>query len=52
VVRNAHEVVAAWAAAEAREWPQFGDLLSERTMYEAPQTRKRVRELDRTHRRR
>ena len=41
---NAHEVVAAyWAAAEAREWRRFGDLLNEDVVYEGPQTRERVR---------
>jgi hypothetical protein len=43
-MRNAREVVAAyWAAAEAREWQRFGDLLSEHVVYEGPQTRERVR---------
>ena len=37
---NAHEVVAAyWAAAEARDWAAFGDLIAEDVVYEAPQTR-------------
>jgi ketosteroid isomerase-like protein len=41
---NAHEVVAAyWAAAEARDWAAFGDLIAEDVVYEAPQTRERVR---------
>lgn len=41
---SAHEVVAGyWAAAEARDWQQFGELLSERVVYEAPQSRERVR---------
>jgi predicted ester cyclase len=43
-VKDAHEVVAAyWAAAEAREWQRFGDLLNEHVVYEGPQTRERVR---------
>jgi ketosteroid isomerase-like protein len=41
---NAHDVVAAyWAAAEARDWIAFGDLIAEDVVYEAPQTRERVR---------
>jgi ketosteroid isomerase-like protein len=41
---NAHDVVAAyWAAAEARDWAAFGDLVAEDVVYEAPQTRERVR---------
>jgi ketosteroid isomerase-like protein len=41
---DAHEVVAAyWAAAEARDWDRFGELLSEHVEYRAPQTRERVR---------
>jgi ketosteroid isomerase-like protein len=41
---NAHDVVAAyWAAAEARDWAAFGDLIAEDVVYEAPQTRERVR---------
>ena len=41
---NAHEVVAAyWAAAEARDWAAFGDLIADDVVYEAPQTRERVR---------
>ena len=36
-------VAAYWAAAEAREWQRFGDLLSEDVVYEGPQTRERVR---------
>jgi ketosteroid isomerase-like protein len=41
---DAHEVVAAyWAAAQARDWAAFGELLAEDVVYEAPQTRERVR---------
>ena len=32
-----------WSAAEARDWPQFGSLLDEQVVYEAPQSRERVR---------
>jgi hypothetical protein len=31
------------AAAEARDWTRFADLLAEHLVYEAPQTRERVR---------
>jgi hypothetical protein len=41
---SAHEVVANyWAAAEARDWTGFADLVAEDVVYEAPQTRERVR---------
>jgi hypothetical protein len=41
---DAHAVVAAyWAAAEARDWGSFGLLMAEDVVYEAPQTRERVR---------
>lgn len=41
---DAHLVVAAyWAAAEARDWETFGDLVAEHVVYQAPQTRERVR---------
>lgn len=41
---DAHDVVAAyWAAAQARDWAAFGDLVAEDVVYEAPQTRERVR---------
>jgi SnoaL-like domain len=41
---DAQKVVAAyWAAAEARDWPAFNDLIAEHVVYEAPQTRERVR---------
>ena len=40
----AGDVVAAyWAAAEARDWDRFGALLADDVVYEAPQTRERVR---------
>lgn len=43
-VARATEVVAAyWAAANARDWSAFGDLLAEDVVYEGPQTRERVR---------
>ncbi|MGI8446637.1 MAG: nuclear transport factor 2 family protein [Streptosporangiaceae bacterium] len=42
--RDAGQVVAGyWAAAEARDWAAFGALLAEDVVYEAPQTRERVR---------
>ena len=41
---DAREVVAAyWAAAEARDWDGFAGLVAEQVVYEAPQTRERVR---------
>lgn len=41
---DAHGVVAAyWAAAQARDWTAFGDLVAEDVVYEAPQTLERVR---------
>lgn len=41
---DAAEVVAAyWAAAEARDWATFGSLVAENVVYEAPQSRERVR---------
>ena len=41
---DARNVVAAyWAAAEARDWARFAGLVAERVVYEAPQTRERVR---------
>ena len=44
---DAHEVVAAyWAAAEARDWAAFADLVADDVVYEAPQTRERVRGRD------
>jgi predicted ester cyclase len=41
---DAGQVVAAyWAAAEARDWARFGELVAEQVVYEGPQTRERVR---------
>jgi ketosteroid isomerase-like protein len=41
---DAHAVVAAyWAAAQDRDWQAFGDLVAEDMIYEAPQSRERVR---------
>jgi len=41
---SAHQVVATyWAAAEARDWTRFADLVAEDVVYQAPQTRERVR---------
>jgi hypothetical protein len=43
-VANAHEVVTAyWAAAAARDWDAFGAVLADGVVYDAPQTRERVR---------
>jgi len=43
-MNDAHQVVAAyWAAAEARDWATFADLVAENVVYEAPQTRERIR---------
>jgi ketosteroid isomerase-like protein len=36
-------VTAYWAAAEARDWARFAGLVAENVVYEAPQTRERVR---------
>jgi ketosteroid isomerase-like protein len=36
-------VRAYWAACEARDWATFGALLADDVVYEAPQTRERVR---------
>ena len=44
---DAPELVAAyWAAAEARDWSAFGALVADDLVYEAPQTRERVRGRD------
>jgi hypothetical protein len=44
LVKDANAVVTAyWAAANARDWSAFGDLLAEDVVYEGPQTRERVR---------
>jgi hypothetical protein len=41
---DAHQVVVAyWAAAEARDWDAFVGLVADDVVYEAPQTRERVR---------
>jgi ketosteroid isomerase-like protein len=41
---DARDVVTAyWAAAEARDWAGFAGLVAEQVVYEAPQTRERVR---------
>jgi ketosteroid isomerase-like protein len=41
---DTEQVVAAyWAAAEARDWPAFGALVAQDVLYEAPQSRERVR---------
>jgi hypothetical protein len=43
-MRSAHEIVAAyWAAANARDWAAFGDLLTDDVLYQGPQTREQVR---------
>jgi predicted ester cyclase len=43
-VETSREVVAAyWAAAERRDWDAFGALVAEDVVYEAPQSRERVR---------
>ncbi len=47
LVKAATEVVTAyWAAANARDWGAFGDLLADDVVYEGPQTRERVRGRD------
>lgn len=44
---QAHDVVTAyWAAAEARDWDAFGNLVAQDVVYEAPQSRERVRGRD------
>jgi hypothetical protein len=41
---TAHDTaVAYWAAAEARDWAAFGELLADGVVYELPQTRERIR---------
>ncbi len=43
-MNDAHQVIEAyWAAAEARDWSTFAELVAERVVYEAPQARERVR---------
>ncbi|MDX6394335.1 MAG: hypothetical protein QOJ73_5398 [Streptosporangiaceae bacterium] len=41
-----HVVAAYWAAAEARDWEAFGSLVAADVVYEAPQSRERVRGRD------
>ncbi len=44
---DAHVTVEAyWAAAEARDWDAFGELLADEVVYQASQTRERVRGRD------
>ena len=44
---SAHDVVAAyWEAAGARDWARFGELVADDVVYEAPQSRERVRGRD------
>jgi ketosteroid isomerase-like protein len=44
---KAHEVVAAyWAAAEARDWKAFAELLADDVVYRGPQAREQVRGRD------
>ena len=44
---NAHSTIAAyWAAAEARDWDAFGQLLADDVVYQGAQTRERVRGRD------
>jgi ketosteroid isomerase-like protein len=44
---DAHAAIEAyWAAAEARDWDAFGQLLADDVVYEVPQTRERVRGRD------
>ena len=39
-----HDVIAAyWAAAEARDWDAFSELVADDVVYEGPQARERVR---------
>lgn len=43
-MNDAHRAVEAyWAAAEARDWAAFAGMVAEQVVYEAPQTRERVR---------
>ncbi|MGA9112681.1 MAG: nuclear transport factor 2 family protein [Candidatus Dormiibacterota bacterium] len=44
---SAQDVVATyWEAADARDWARFGELLVDDVVYEAPQSRERVRGRD------
>jgi ketosteroid isomerase-like protein len=48
-MRTAHDVVAAyWAAAEARDWQAFGDLVADDVLYRGPQAMEQVRGRQRT----
>jgi hypothetical protein len=43
-MRNAHDAVAAyWAAANARDWAAFGELVTDDVLYQGPQAREQVR---------
>jgi SnoaL-like domain len=42
-MRSAHDVVAAYWAAEARDWTAFSELVTDDVLYRAPQTREQVR---------
>jgi SnoaL-like domain len=44
--RKAQPCPSYWAAANARDWATFGDLVTEDVVYEGPQTRERVRGRD------
>lgn len=44
---TAHDAVAAyWAAAEARDWQAFGELVADDVLYRGPQAREQVRGRD------
>jgi hypothetical protein len=44
VMMSAHDVIAAyWAAAAARDWAAFGELLADDVLYHGPQAREQVR---------
>ena len=46
-MENTRAVIEAfWAAAEARDWTAFGELLADDVVYELPQTRERLRGRD------
>jgi ketosteroid isomerase-like protein len=43
-MRTAHDVAAAyWAAAQARDWQAFGDLVTDHVLYRGQQAREQVR---------
>ena len=47
MIPGAHDLIATyWAAAEARDWDAFAALMADDVVYEAPQTRERVRGRD------